>query len=125
MEIRDLQTALGTSSKVQIDECDDPCIYGKNCKIYVDGDGSYGPSWYIYIPERRSWEQTKQKLNFMVLWQDGEYEGVHKLDRFPTSKESSIIRRIGGLRKKKELSPEHKQKLIESGQKFRLANECT
>jgi hypothetical protein len=121
MNIRNLQEALGTSTKISYDSCDDPKLYGKTAEIYLDGDGSYGPSWYVMFGSTPK-QETRHKLKFMDLWQG---DIAWKLDRLPTKTEANVIRKIAGLRKKKELSPEHRQKLIEGGRKFALANECT
>lgn len=120
MEIKELREKLNTSSKIAKDECGDLNIFGKKGKIFI-GE----PYWFIFIRETRSWNNIKKKLNFMVVSQDGDYEGILKLDRYPTSVESTIIRKIVGLVKKKQLSLEHEKKLVESGIKFTSSYDTT
>lgn len=115
MNIKELQESLGTSTPVIRNECGDSNLFGKKGKVFVDSP-KY-PFWYIFISETRQWNQIKKRLSFMIVSQDGDNEGILKLDRFPTKTEASVIRKIVGLRKKKELSPKHLQILMESGKK--------
>lgn len=99
--LKTVHKLLKTSNKIVDDKCGDPCIFGKKGKIYVDG--AY---WYVYTS--RSWSLAKEKLGFMKLWQDGDTEGVFRLDRPPSEKEAAKVRNVVGLGKKRELSPEHR-----------------
>jgi hypothetical protein len=56
----------------------------------------------------------------MSVWQDGDGEGVLKLDRLPTAEEAVTIRARIGLRKKKEYSIEQREKLAEHMRKIRF-----
>lgn len=115
-QIKELRKVLKISNKIEIDACGDPNIYGKKGKLFVGK-----PFWFIYIFDG-NWNVSKRKLRFMILSQDGDQEGILKLDRLPTIKESAIIREIGGFKQKRELSPEHREKLVEAGKKFRFTN---
>lgn len=112
-QIKKLRTRLKISDSVEIDECGDPNIYGTKGKLFV-GE----PFWFIYIYD--NWVRTKKKLNFMIVSQDGDSEGILKLDRLPTSGESTIIRKTGGFTKKREISEDTKKRLVEQTIKYRF-----
>jgi hypothetical protein len=117
-DIRNLHTRLHTSSPLARDECGDWSIFGSKGKFY--GDGTHGPSWYVYIDH--SWLRAKRGLSFMEVHQDGEAEGVLKLERLPTPEEACLIRKWAGLGTRKTLTPERRAKLIEVGRKFRFSH---
>ena len=65
-----------------------------------------GRSWQL-IPESvsaRRWTSYKNRLAFCEILQDGDTEGVLRLERMPTAAEAAEIRDILGLRKRMELS---------------------
>lgn len=113
MKIAELKEALGTSSPIVKDECNDPNIVGTKGHVYVDGDGSYGP-WFYVMAEGMN---LKKRLSFMLTWQG---ECVYKLDRLPTEEEAAMVRKVVGLRKKKTLSAEHLEKLHQASLKYRF-----
>ena len=117
-DIRNLHQSLHTSSKLARDECGDWNIIGSRGTLYTDGQ--FGPNWYLYTPY--SWRRAKRSLSFMQVHQDGDAEGVLKLDRLPTPDEVRLIKKWTGLGTKKMLSPERRAKLIEAGQKFRFSH---
>jgi len=54
----------------------------------------------------RAWGEVKKKLAFMQVTQDGDTEGVFKLDRLPTEDEAALIRDMLGIRRRPNLSAE-------------------
>jgi hypothetical protein len=76
------------------------------------GSRGYVSSWggvnaWQLIPESvsaRRWSSYKSRLAFCQVTQDGDTEGVLRLDRLPTAEEAVEIREILGLRKRIELS---------------------
>jgi hypothetical protein len=96
MNIKELKEVLVISNKVVKDECGDLSIFGKEGKIYTDED-----HWYLF-QTGRNWNEWKKKLNFMEVWQDGDAEGVLRLNRLPLEKEVLKIRKAVGLGKKRK-----------------------
>lgn len=109
---RFLKKALGTSTRWAKDECGDYNLLGTEGKIFVGNT-----FWYVYVEKG---VDLKKRLDFMILSQDGGTEAIFKLDRLPTKEEAKIIRNIIGLKKKRTISPEHLQKLIESNKLHRF-----
>jgi len=86
------------------DECHDPIIHGKRGNVHVDGTGY---SVAIMLTTARQWTTTKKKLSqFCSLRQDGDTEGVVFLPKLPTRRQATILRKIIGLRKRPNYSPE-------------------
>ncbi len=85
-------------------------IFGRRGKIYTDSE-----YWYLYkvCETPRRWNSVKSSLNFMGIWQDGDDEGVLRLQRYPTEEESEKIRKIIGFNKSKKLTETEKEKLLE------------
>lgn len=93
----DLSDALKVSkNNMYVDECGDWNIRGKEGKISTDTE-----KWYLYLrgDSMRNWTNLKKKLKFMSPHQDGDDEGILSLDRMPTSKEGSVVRKILKLKK--------------------------
>ncbi len=86
-------------------------ITGKSGHIFGDGTG-----YAIFVStdeSPRRWTNTKKRLAFCNVSQDGDDEGVLALDRLPTPEEASIIREAIGIRKRRHLSAEERaQKAI-------------
>jgi hypothetical protein len=101
------------------DECGDWRILGRHGHIYavpIAAAPSGAGYQLMVLPEAgsaRGWTAAKQVLNFARLTNDGDTEGAFILDRLPTQEEAARIRRVLGIAKRKELSPEHVQKLRE------------
>jgi hypothetical protein len=93
-------------------------ITGKHGNILGDGTG-----WLIYAttPERdeldqdgktrcygspRRWGNIKRDLGFAQLVQDGDDEGVFRIERLPNPAEAEAIRDALGIRKRRHLTPE-------------------
>ena len=53
----------------------------------------------------------KKKLAFMQVTQDGDTEGVFKLDRLPTEDEAALIRDVLGIRRRPNYSEETLERL--------------
>jgi hypothetical protein len=81
--------------------------------IYPDGDG-----YLIYFtvtegdrePSSLPWKNAKAKLAFCQVTQDGDWEGCLRLDRLHDSKEAEAIRQVLGIRKRRHLSAEEKNR---------------
>lgn len=73
--------------------------------VILQGDRSTinydGKWWYICFLDLTpiKWKNVKKKLSFMEVSQDGDDEGILRLDRMPTEIEFEIIRKLGGFRK--------------------------
>lgn len=114
MDIKDIQKALKTGVKPKKDECGDWNLFGKFGKIFVDN--TY---WYVYVSEGRL-KHIKEQLKFMTITQEGDYEIILRSSELPKSTQATKIRKIIGLKAKRVLSPEHREKLVEAGIKTRL-----
>lgn len=102
--LQKLSSYLFTSyQRIKLDECGDWNIFGKKGKIFTETK-----FWYIYIDadSKRQWNNAKRKLSFMIVSQDGDDEGILKLDRMPNPEEAKIIRKLLGLRISTQLSEE-------------------
>jgi hypothetical protein len=93
-------------------------ITGKHGHVLADGAGFL---LYVTTPQRdrrdpddkirtygssRRWNNVKRQLIFAHLIQDGDDEGVLRLDRLPTEAEAGAIRDCLGIRRRRHLSPE-------------------
>jgi hypothetical protein len=107
--------SLKCSNKITKDECGDLNIVGKKGKIYRDND-----FWYVFINDTSIWRKTKEQISFMEVWQNGDREGVLRLDRLPTEREAKIINKLVGLGKKREISEKERARLILIGSQTRL-----
>ena len=70
------------------------------------------------ISTRRWWGAAKRGLAFAKVAQDGDDEGCLILDRLPTEEEAEPIRHYLGISKKRELSPEERERLMKTGHRF-------
>ena len=57
----------------------------------------------------------KRRLAFMTVTQDGDDEGCLRLFHLPTPVEAALIRDVMGLRKRRTLTEESRNKLIAAG----------
>lgn len=85
---------------LHLNECDDWVLTSSYGSIQTDGE-----YWYLYVIDRR-WSSVKKELSFMTLTQDGDDEGILRLDRMPTELEAIKIRKILNLRKMPDYTPE-------------------
>lgn len=106
----EISDVLDTSyQRVKLDTYGDWNIFGKKGKISTDGT----KAWYLYFsPESvRVWNNVKKKLKFMKVHQDGDDEGVLKLERLPTKKEAAEVKKLLKLRKRIVLTEEERAQL--------------
>jgi hypothetical protein len=84
--------------------CGDWTIRGKRGHIYADGSG-----FLIVVSPGdsiRRWTNTKRKLDFCRVTQDGDDEGCLHLDHLPTPKEADLIRETVRIRRKRRYTPD-------------------
>lgn len=97
-ELKRLLSALNAAnSSLRLDECRAWRINGRHGHITT-----YGPSglaWQLYVACRsmRHWTAIKQRLQFCAVTQDGDDEGVLRLD-LPTKAEAAAIRKALAIR---------------------------
>jgi|SRR5882672_3083988 len=104
-----LSTNLRVSySRIKLDECGDWNIVGDNGHIFTEC-----VFWYIYVSpgSKRKWNSIKDKLHFMIVSQDGDEEGILKLDRMPNVEEAKLVRKVLGMRIRTELTEEERASL--------------
>jgi hypothetical protein len=100
-----LLTALDATARVvRRDSCRDWVIKGERGYIYADGCGflivvSTGDSI-------RLWANTKRKLDFCRVTQDGDDQGCLHLDRLPTPAEADLIRDALRIKRKRHYRPD-------------------
>lgn len=102
--LKKLTQALDVSEKrIKLDECGDWNIVGTRGHIHTETK-----FWYLYTQceTPRKWENTKKSLSFMEVHQDGDDEGILKLDRMPFRDEAMMIRKVIGLRPRTILTEE-------------------
>jgi hypothetical protein len=100
-----LLTALGATGRaLRRDSCGDWAIEGKRGHIYADGSG-----FLIVVCTGgfiRLWANTKRKLDFCRVTQDGDDEGCLHLDHLPTPKEVDLICDAVGIKRKRRYTPD-------------------
>jgi hypothetical protein len=107
--LQGLSDALDTShQRIRLDLCRDWNIQGTRGHIFTDAK-----LWYVFVAadSKRHWTAIKHKLDFMVLSQDADDEGVLKLERMPTQAEAKTIRAVIGLRPRTHLTEEQRLEL--------------
>lgn len=112
-----LSEHLSTSEdRIRLDDCGDWNIFGRRGHIFTDSK-----LWYVFVAEttKRKWSAIKAKLKFMEVSQDGDDEGILKLERMPLQEEAEAIREVLGLNKRPELTEEQRAKLVERSFKLR------
>lgn len=106
-------------SKVRLkrDPCGDWNIAGRRGHISTDGT-----AWYIYLPckTKRRWDAAKRELAGLTVTQDGDDEGILRLDDMPSEALAETLRRLLGLRK--SVRPSDKQRATLSRFSFRRDN---
>ena len=94
-------------------------IQGTRGKVFTWGD-KFRLSYAFYVRSistvdldgsPRAWGEVKKKLAFMQVTQDGDTEGVFKLDRLPTEDEAALIRDVLGIRRRPNYSEETLERL--------------
>jgi hypothetical protein len=94
-------------SKVRLrrDECGHWNIVGRRGHVSTDGVNGYA---YLACKTKRRWEAAKSALGGLVVTQDGDLEGVIRLDDVPSELLAAELRRLLGLRK--SVRPSDKQR---------------
>jgi hypothetical protein len=122
--LADLLRALGASDiALRREQCrgerGDYAITGKFGHVYAAGDG------FLLVvttgESTRRWSNVKSRLAFCRVTQDGDDEGILRLDRLPTGPEATAIREALGIRKRREMTPEAIER---SSTVLRLAREA-
>jgi|GEM_PF-4398031 len=91
-----LADALSVSQgRLHRDPCGDWNLVGIRGHVLTDGTDAYV---YVKVATRRRWESAKRTLGFMTVTQDGDDEGILKLQGTPTADQAAIIRKVLGLR---------------------------
>jgi hypothetical protein len=106
-----LAEAMSVSQgRLRRDPCGDWIIVGTRGHVLSDG-----VSAFVYLPAgtARRWEKAKRVLNFMAVTQDGDAEGILRLDGMPTQAEA--LRKLLGLRKASPLSDARRAALVSVG----------
>ena len=101
-----LLTALSATRRAfWRDTCGDWAIWGKRGHIYADGSG-----FLLFVSPgfKRGWSNTKRKLDFCRVTQDGDDEGCLHLDHLPTPKEAELIRHALRIKRKRQLTPDQR-----------------
>lgn len=101
-----LSVYLNTSvDRLKVDSCGDWNILGRKGNISTDSE-----LWYLYTEgsSKRHWTSIKKQLSFMIVSQDGDEEGILKLERMPSPREAEVIRKVCGLRARPELTEEER-----------------
>lgn len=88
------------------DECGWWIIDGKNGFMGIWSDRPDDFLLYVAGRSKRHWSAIKRKLGFCTPTQDGNDEGVLRLKKLPTSKEAKVIRKVIGIRRRPNYSPE-------------------
>jgi hypothetical protein len=98
---RDLLISLTESLSVsprrlRRDPCGDWIVVGKRGHVLTDGVNAFA---YLPAGTSRRWEKAKRVLSFMAVTQDGDAEGIFRLDGMPSPTQAEAIRKAVGLRK--------------------------
>jgi hypothetical protein len=83
------------------DDCGDPAIFGKYGHIFAVPEGFQ----IILLESVKRWSRLKQTFPKKII-QDGDSEGVLLFDCLPYPEQAKDIRRLLGIPKRKEYSPE-------------------
>jgi hypothetical protein len=100
-----LLDALGASPR---------CLERPNCRGWIGdwqitgkrGHAMTDGTCYLFYAQAkpRRWTSIKQSLAFCKLSQDGDDEGILRLDRLPTDAEAGAIRDALGVRKRRHMT---------------------
>ena len=105
LTLKTLLTALdATPRALRRDSCGAWAIKGKRGYIYADGSG-----FLIVVGTGNSirlWANTKGKLAFCRVTQDGDDEGCLHLDHLPTPKAADLIRDALKIKRKRHYTPD-------------------
>jgi hypothetical protein len=101
-QLETLRMALnGAKASLRLDDCRLWTLRGKRGYASTWGDGK---TWCLFAGARspRAWTAMKQRLAFCQVTQDGDEEGVFRLNRLPTPEEAAEIRVALGIRQTRE-----------------------
>jgi hypothetical protein len=113
-----LATALSVSrANLRRDQCGHWNICGRRGHVSTDGTAFYVHPW---TTTKRRWEAAKAILG-LVATQDGDTEGVLRLDDPPSEALAETLRRLLGLRK--SVRPSDKQRATLARFHFRRDND--
>jgi hypothetical protein len=120
-ELEKLMAALAVSnSTLRRDDCGLWVLRGSRGCVSTWGDGA---SWALTFTGEVSplqWTWHKKRLSFCTVTQDGEIDGVFRLDYLPGASEAAVIREVLGLRKKADLSDDELERRRASGRALRV-----
>jgi hypothetical protein len=105
-----------SKANLRRDPCGDWNIFGRRGHISTDGTVTYAS---LSASTRRRWEVAKRALDLPVV-QDGDDEGIVRLDDLPSEPLAETLRRLLGLRK--SIRPSDKQRATLARFHFRRDN---
>jgi hypothetical protein len=101
-----------SQGRLRRDLCGDWVIEGLRGHILSDGVNAFA---YLPAGTARRWEKAKRLLNFAVVTQDGDDDGVLKLIDMPTPEQAGVLRKLLGMRKTSPLTDERRASLASVG----------
>jgi hypothetical protein len=99
--IRLAESLSVSQGRIRRDLCGDWVIVGTRGHVLTDGTAAFA---YLPAGTARRWEKAKSILNFLSPTQDGDTEGILRLDGMPTPEQAKVIRKLLGFRPRTELS---------------------
>src|SRR5262245_24394302 len=106
-QLRSMLTALDAAgNQMRLDECRTWIIMGKWGYVATWGDGA---RWFNYCApgSARRWDKIRRALSPLgKCTQEGDDEGIIRIDRLPTAEEATAIRKAVGLSKRPFVNPE-------------------
>jgi hypothetical protein len=110
-----LINALNVSkARLKRDECGHWTVFGRRGHISTDGSAAYV---YVACKTKRRWEAAKRELIGLTVRQDGDDEGILRLDGPPSESQAEALRRLLGLRR--SVRPSDRQRATLSRFHFR------
>lgn len=99
-------------------------VAGSNGQIYEFSRERLGVIFIPTVVRTRKWNAltTEAIAAGMTLHQDGDSEGSFSFDA-DNPKHAAIALKIAGVRRKRQLSPEHRAKLLQANRSTRFASE--
>lgn len=98
-----------STNNLRLDAYLDWNIFGGGGQINTDG-----VDWYFYLPmgTKRKWDRVKKHLDFMIVTQDGDDEGILKFSGMPDESQAEKVRKYLRLRKSVPYTEEQREMLI-------------
>ena len=116
-----MSLAAANRLRVRRDEGGSRIISGKNGHLWDHGAGLFAVT--LLDLTRRKWTHRK-KLCLkagMELHQDGDFEGTLLFDP-EDSEQVKVALSVAGVKKRRQLSPEHRERLMEVGAMYRFSS---